>query len=215
MVLAAGLLASGCGESKPPPQKPRPAGCPEGMASIAAMPGGERFCIDRTEVTVSAYADCEGKGKCTAVGKGRGCNRDDLSTQNHPSNCVSYAQAEAFCKAVGKRLPTSKEWEWVAGGAGEGAGRGDGCTSADEPRHATCAVSRRDGGDTPQGVSGMAGNVAEWTSTPGPEAGTRVVRGGSFGLTGARGGDATLSVTAREQGFSGGVGFRCAAVFVP
>lgn len=84
------------------------------------------FCMDITEVTVGAYlscADCE-RPPMTVEFEGltpngrsfesQFCNRAD--TPDHPINCVDWKDAEAYCAAQGKRLPTEAEWELSARG---------------------------------------------------------------------------------------------------
>ncbi len=46
------------------------------------------------------------------------CNYNLEGRSNHPINCVSWAQADTYCKAVGNRLPTEEEWEYGARGGG-------------------------------------------------------------------------------------------------
>ena len=76
----------------------------------------QAFSIDGTEVTVAAYAQCVSAGKC-AVPAISLCEVNAATTygvpglEAHPINCVSYAEAAAYCAFAGKRLPTGPEWE--------------------------------------------------------------------------------------------------------
>lgn len=81
------------------------------------------FHIDRTEVTVGDYKKCVDAGACSAdvasqivKGEDKHCNWGKSSRADHPINCVRWANAEAYCKWAGKRLPTEKEWEKAARG---------------------------------------------------------------------------------------------------
>ena len=86
------------------------------------------FCMDITEVTVGAYAKCVATGGCTVAQTtvdwtgitdaqrkwGVACNGNKPDRQEHPINCVDWNQADAYCRAGGRRLPTEEEWEYAA-----------------------------------------------------------------------------------------------------
>ena len=81
------------------------------------------FRLDRTEVTVRAYAEAV-KAK---VVPGPSCPTDDPKEQklcnggkadraDHPVNGVSWIAATAYCRWLGRRLPTEAEFEYVLRG---------------------------------------------------------------------------------------------------
>jgi formylglycine-generating enzyme required for sulfatase activity len=89
--------------------------------------------------------------------------------ERHPVNEVTWTGALAYCRWRGARLPTEAELA-ARGSEGRRYPWGD---EAPTPRHAVYA--RRSGGTepvgslpagtTPEGVTDLAGNVAEWTSS--------------------------------------------------
>ena len=123
------------GEKTPPqaqaPDKPAPAPgpfteCPEGMARIPAgtfiMGDAETphpvhwrpkpreititrdYCMDITEVTQSAFNKVMGFNPSFFKTCGPQC----------PVETVTWTEADAFCRKLGKRLPTNAEWERAA-----------------------------------------------------------------------------------------------------
>jgi len=151
ILLTAGVEAQ---SSRSAAGMPRPAetvpSCPSGMVAIPAgtfamgSDGGQEsetpvhdvavnaFCIDRTEVTVAAYAECVEAGSCvpaptTADWPGIDAEAKAIDSQfctgarddrgQHPVNCVDWTMADAYCRSVDKRLPTEEEWEYAARGA--------------------------------------------------------------------------------------------------
>jgi formylglycine-generating enzyme required for sulfatase activity len=79
------------------------------------------FYLDITEVTVASFRSCVERGACTAPNTDNAaCNDGNPDRVRHPINCVDWVQADAFCKAFGKRLPSEEEWEWAARGGERG-----------------------------------------------------------------------------------------------
>ena len=239
-------------------------GYPEQTAAVAS------FVMDRHEVTVARYRQALHDGFAgvdpfspivndlpldSARGQGTFCTFDGdgdgpapgIDRERYPLNCVSWYQAQAFCRFIGGDLPSEAEWEYAASAAGRDAEAtypwGEELPTCAHARHwAAFGSPCADGplgprpvddepwatrGQTPLGLSGMAGNVAEWTRDSARplsdscfrqrplegvecverEAPQRPIRGGKWS-----GGPDTLRLAARDfaaPGPGGPFGFRC------
>ncbi|MFC1641569.1 SUMF1/EgtB/PvdO family nonheme iron enzyme [Myxococcota bacterium] len=129
------------------------------------------FQLDETEVTVADWEACVQAGTCQPPnGESPACNYGKPRRAQHPVNCVSWHQAEAYCRWAGKRLPSEAEWEFAARGSAsrqypwglEAPNTERVCVGG----NGTCLVYGHPKGATPQGLAGMAGNVWEWTDSP-------------------------------------------------
>lgn len=152
--------------------------CPSGMALI---PGGtftnfrpsaaghnvtlSPFCMDLTEVTAQAYASCP---TCAPRGSDEGCATTGLS----PANCVTSEKGAEYCKSLGRRLPSADEWQFAARGNGGPHPWGAAlptdallCWSGTAARTTPCEVGQFPGGDSPQGIHDLVGNVDEWVTS--------------------------------------------------
>ncbi len=84
---------------------------------------------------------------------------------------VSAFEAEAYCRWLGRRLPTEAEWELAASGLEKrrfpwGDAPPDASLANVDWRHGGCIdVGALPASDGPYGCRQMIGNVWEWTST--------------------------------------------------
>lgn len=132
------------------------------------------FAIDRTEVTMAAYAACVQEGKCTSpcasVTSFDTCtwsgDHQYFSTSTKPIVGVTHRQAETFCDWAGKQMVTTDQWHLAAGR--RAYPWGEATPTCAHARYAGCGDEVDEVGDRPQGrsaagVDDLAGNVAEYT----------------------------------------------------
>ncbi|MCB1306450.1 MAG: SUMF1/EgtB/PvdO family nonheme iron enzyme, partial [Leptospiraceae bacterium] len=170
--------------------------CPEDIpADMACVPGGDfiygsdnpkwkdehpkstvtisTFLIDKYEVTTAKYQKCVKEGQCTpAISNYLHMRADEL-----PQVKANWFQAQKYCQAHGKRLPTEAEFEKASRGpSGQTYPWGDekatcekaiikehgirGCSNDHQPTGGPKAPGSRPAGI--YGLYDMAGNVHEW-----------------------------------------------------
>ena len=198
------------------------------------------FGIDRTEVTNAAYRPFAEMASQTGRAAPVYPNVDDplyahAGDPDRPVSNVDVHAAEAFCRFMGKRLPSSNEWEKAARGGlyldahqrepnphprrnfpwGTAAltslanldGPGDGYEGV-------APVGQFPHGASPYGVLDMAGNVYEWTGSPRSTtsaATRRLIRGGNWGSPPELEHHSISYQNWREPAYHDhGIGFRCA-----
>jgi iron(II)-dependent oxidoreductase len=182
------------------------------------------FYIDRYEVTNAQYK----KFKKDHV--------IPFDRENHPAVNVKWAEADAYCRWLGKRLPTEEEWEKAARGtdgrqfpwgndfdkvkantAASGLGGEARVGSYKEETTAslfpggTAPVGSLDKGASPYGVHDMSGNAWEWTDTwYDKEKGLKVLKGGSW-IAPPISARSTVRLADNPFVMSNDYGFRCAS----
>jgi formylglycine-generating enzyme required for sulfatase activity len=171
------------------------------------------FWIGQTPVTQEAYQQVVGK------------NPSYFKGPRLPVEMVTWEEAQAYCQAIGMRLPTEAEWEYAARAGSKAASYGELDQVAwhrDNSERKTHDVGQKQ--PNIFGLYDMLGNVWEWvadwfdenyygqstaTDPPGPATTERRVhRGGSWDNLPSR---VRASVRGRDKPSDRGyrVGFRC------
>jgi hypothetical protein len=158
---------------------------------IVALPA---YRIDRTEVTNAAFGVLAGMAARTGIAAPVYPGTPGLDHAAGPRRAVTgidWNTARAYCRYLGKDLPTSHQWIKAMRGGDrlpDGTvnpipnrnfpfGVGDPLAlAALDPEIAD--VATHPGDRSPYGVLDMTGNAEEWTLTPGEQSGIRIVHGG-------------------------------------
>jgi len=181
-------------------------------AGAVRLPSGRRrrvgaFRLDQRPVTNAEYARYV---KETGAPRPAWLHRPGFGEPEQPVVGVSLAEAQAFAKWAGKRLPTEREWLRAARGADDrtypwGEPQAD-ASRAHFGRQSTGApapvenLSDRRAGAAPFGHLEIVGNVWEWCQGA-------VLRGGFWGSDDVR---IDVRLVEKPDRRSGGIGFRCA-----
>jgi serine/threonine-protein kinase len=151
------------------------------------------FAIDRTEVTRARYAACVAARRCKPLPAPAA--GDVQADAELPVTGVSWADAQAYCRFAGGRLPTEAEWEKAARGtdgreypwgdaldcarANWGNFEGEGPCAGKNPGRPV-RVGSYPTGASAYGALDLGGNVWEWVADKyDDDPARRVVRGGS------------------------------------
>jgi formylglycine-generating enzyme required for sulfatase activity len=152
------------------------------------------FYLDRFEISIQQYADfLNRQGGNRGMCSGFDCVKTLVDTQyahllnnfgffeprpgtgSFPITWVSWYGADAYCRSIGRRLPTEAEWEYAAKGL-DGRLFPWGNTPPEPNVNAVFDYQLRDfprafrpvdalpAGASPFGVFGMAGGAAEWVA---------------------------------------------------
>jgi len=208
----------GTGGFSPPLPAAAPRAGPAGIEWLFSQPAGVRF--SKTEITVLQYEACVINKGCSRPVKtyaeqgecnwGRGRSR-----YHYPINCVTWEQAQAFCRWAGATLPTEKQWQAEAS---EGGKRrypwGDEAPTCERvawrrcAKEATAPVCSKTNGNSVSGLCDMSGNLIELVTA----GSSYKLCGGGVASDSAAGLQASACFEAQKNGTHDGApwaGFRC------
>jgi gamma-glutamyl hercynylcysteine S-oxide synthase len=132
------------------------------------------FWIDKYEVTNGQYMEFTGKtgyvGEAEKAGKDWRRYFSSAEKELVPVLAITWKDANAYCKSVGKRLPIEEEWEKAARGPNGnkypwGNEWMDGRSNTDEVGLKNSSAIGQFNDVSFYGVHDMLGNVQEWTES--------------------------------------------------
>jgi len=143
----------------------------------------DAFLVDKYEVTFKQYNRCVTAGRCrkphyimlgkAPVGRIRERTTKKVRVKidpKFPVVGVSWKDADTYCRALGKRLPTEAEWEKAARGTdGRRYAWGNSPPDCKKANIDVCGrkiqqVGKHPTGASPYGAQDLTGNVWEWVS---------------------------------------------------
>jgi formylglycine-generating enzyme len=133
--------------------------------------------ISRTEITVGEYRQyCLATKQSVPPG--------NFGEENCPIVNITYDEAEAYCRWLGGRLPTSIEWEHAASKNGNPSDRYSGADRASTVAQYSTEKPNPVAQKKPNalGIYDMTGNVSEWCNSDSAIEGKlfKIVKGGSY-----------------------------------
>jgi hypothetical protein len=184
-------------------------GLPGIWAYFDAVPPIADMCLDRTEVTAASYLACVTKGACSEPDTTPACIAAN-SDPERPAVCITWKQADAYCKRLGRELPSAFASEWARRGGARWTPPWNGIDRSQfacgEATHA-CKVGTHH--PEPAGTYDLTGNAGEWTSTL--MGSVYAVAGGSFQNSFDELATSAQRV-AKPQTTAATIGFRCVIV---
>jgi serine/threonine protein kinase/formylglycine-generating enzyme required for sulfatase activity len=194
ILIAAGpFISGGVGDPPTPLVADFPELAIEHEVTLAA------YRIDRTEVTNAAFEQLAQSSSWTGIAmpaypptKGL----EHAADADHPAAGMTWPEARAYCRFMGKQLPTAEQWQRALRG-GLRLANGDlnpmprrnlpwGAPRTPFPAkivgigvEGTAAVGTYPDDRSPDGILDLAGNVGEWNDTIDPD-GYRDISGGNW-----------------------------------
>jgi len=182
------------------------------------------FYLDAHEVTCEAYKRFVDKDR-SAMPANWTNGTYPPGTGNQPVTGITWEQATAYARSIGKRLPTEQEWEFAARGPAGlpypwGTTWKRGCANAADEGRARNGLTNVGSYncESPFGVQDLIGNAWEWTASDwSPYPGGRLANPSSGGEKVIRGGSwesapnyASATYRSGYKGVGDKTGFRCA-----